>query len=161
MRKKIVSPFFSIGSAALILNLTLAVSAGWAGEISPGKYLCVTSHLSGIEYNKDGTVSTGNFTPTDGSFVLNIFPVGPIRADCSKDKKREDYWYSCLARTGAKVGDSWVLHGNNYNQFNAMVGGDELSLFTDEVGNVGFTYVEGIFPHARGWFVSDGKCSKL
>ncbi len=128
-----------------------------AQDAKMGKYLCIINHLAGIQYDADGRVSSGNFKPAEDKFFLTLAPVRPLD-ECPKTKMAgHNYWYFCLAKFAAQQDGKLVLRGDDDKLFLSLVGGDYLQ-FNDDMT---FDAVEGVFPSGRGWYVSEGRCTKL
>lgn len=131
-----------------------------AGGIEVGKYLCVVSHLVGIQQGANGQEVSGNFVPTTKEFFLTIAPVPP-RKDCATTKPDGlAYWYFCLAKFAAQVSDHLVLRGDGLSEFWGFAGGDYLMLVPDSVGSdIKFSTVTGFL--YGGLWASDGKCTRV
>lgn len=122
-----------------------------------GKCLCIINHLASMQYEADGRVASGNFKPAEDKFFLTIAPVRPLD-ECPKTKiAGHNYWYFCLEKFAAQQDGKLVLRGDDDKLFLSLVGGDYLQ-FNDDMT---FDEVEGVFPSGRGWYVSEGRCTKL
>jgi hypothetical protein len=78
--------------AFALIALNVATPRGVRAEnVTPGKYLCVVSHLAGVQYEKDGRTTTDNFKPSEEKFFLTI-AAGPRRSSgarvCSSHQRR-------------------------------------------------------------------------
>jgi hypothetical protein len=144
---------------AIVVALAAISSVAMAEtqDSKPGKYLCITNHLAGIQYEADGRVSSGNFSPADKTFFLTIAPVRPLEECPSTKMAGHNYWYFCLAKFAVQKNNEPALRGDDDKLFFSLVGGSYLQLND----NMTFQALEGILPDMRGWYVSDGTCTKL
>jgi hypothetical protein len=146
----------TILKAALLGAMMIIPVAVKADGINVGKYLCVVSHLAGIQYEKDGRTTSGNFQPAEKEFFLTIANVTPLE-ECPKTKMAQlNYWYFCLSKYAAQIDSKPVMRGDKSDTFIGLVGGDYLQL-TDDLR---FSSVTGILS-LTGYYVSDGKCTKV
>lgn len=119
------------------------------------KYVCLVTHLAGIQVEQDGHISSGNFHPQDDKFFLTIGTVMPL-AECPTTKMQGlNYWYFCLARFAAQIDNRLVLRGDNATVFQGIAGGEYFQLASD------MTFISITNNLAGGNYVSDGKCTAL
>lgn len=147
--------FNAIACLAIVAG-ALLISARARAAIEPGKYLCLVSHLAGIQYESNGQISAGSFKPADDKFFLTIAHFKPLDECPTTKMKRINYWFFCLAKYSAQVDNQLILHGDDPNVFVGLSPGDNLSIDDD----LGFLHVTGPLS-GTGTYVSDGKCTKV
>jgi hypothetical protein len=136
---------------------SIPLTAGAAGT-GPGKYLCVVSHLAGIQYPSSGGTSWGKFEPADKEFFVTIAPA-QASDQCSKTWPPVGHirWFMCETKFLVQMDNKEILRGDDASTFYSLVGGGTFSM-TDDLT---FTSIEDVFPAGRGLYVSDGKCTKV
>ena len=97
------------------------------------KYICVVSHMAGIQHEKDGRVSTGNFKPASEKFFLTI---GRISREekCPWDATfGKTYWLACVAKYMAEIDNDPPMRGDNGSDFYGLFAADYFSFNEDDL----------------------------
>jgi hypothetical protein len=131
---------------------------GNAGEIDMvGKYLCVVSHMAGIQYENDGVTRSGNIRPYSEKFFVNIRPYKLLMDKCPFDLNMTHlYWLGCQAKYEAIIDNNPPMRGDDQHLFHGVMAIDFFEMSDDFT----FTRFAGILS-SSGMIVSDGKCTKL
>jgi hypothetical protein len=149
-------------SMALPICAGLLIPIGSQGEDAPfGKYLCYVSHLVGIQFEKDGTVSAGNFKPVEDRFFLTVSAATPFPGCPNLYAKQQGLlnWYSCEARFEARIGNGPLLRSDDVHTFigTLLASGEYFQIDYDSGAFVSNVTVMS----AGGFYTSDGKCTKV
>jgi len=151
----------SIGLAGGLAIAAAGMITSPASAAEVGKYLCIVSRMAGVQFEKDGGITSGNFKPAEDKFFLTVAPVTPLPECPSTRMKELNYWYFCLAKYAAQKDAELVMRGDSANAFIGMVGGDYLDLTSEGMtSDVTFTSITGILS-GTGYYISYGKCTKI
>jgi hypothetical protein len=129
-----------------------------AEEISTGKYFCFVSHLAGIQIKDDGQIVSGNFKPMVEKFFIDIhLAMHPSELCPSPGDGSLNDWFLCRAKFEIQIDSGRRLRGDRASSF----------LGPDSIGDQFVLYENGTFDQhetfmsSGGYFVSDGKCTRL
>jgi hypothetical protein len=147
----------SLARAGVIAAYTMLPIEVGATETALGKYFCYVSDMAGIQVSESGQVSSGNFAPKDEKLFIDIHPAVHPKNLCSNPASKEfSDWFVCNAAFEVQINNRPRLRGDNSLQF---TGGPLLGQF--------YLSDDGTFHHYQtiltsgGFFVSDGKCTKI
>jgi hypothetical protein len=146
------------GIGAIVAALVVGNSAAATDEGVLGKYVCAVAHMAGIE-RRDGTVASGNFRPADSQFIIDIHAAIHPSDVCATHSGTQNDWFVCHATFELQIDDKWRLRGDNPISFSGpLLAETEVFLLYED--NHSFTRFQTQLS-SGGYFVSDGKCSKI
>jgi len=122
-----------------------------------GKYLCVVSHMAGIQTDADGKAFSGKIQPTSDKFFLDIHQAAHPPSLCGKPGDDFSDWFLCKAKFEVQINSAGRLRSDTTVTFIGPIPiADEFILNRD------MSFYEYQNPLTSGGaFVSDGQCSKL
>ena len=140
----------------VLAGVSIAFSA--RAEITSGKYFCLVSHLAGIQLTADGSERSGNFNPAEDKFFIDVHAAAHPSNVCTGPKTGEfSEWFLCAAKYEIRISDRRNLRGDVLGQFvGAQPYNDTFLLSADG----SFNSFQAPFS-TDGYYVSDGKCTKI
>ena len=146
----------TIGIIAALIGGHSAIAAD---EATVGKYVCVVTHVAGLQYRDDGTIAAGNFSPAEPQFFIDIHRAVHPSDGCTTHFDTQNDWFLCHADFELQIDDKWRLRGDNTISFSGPLLA-ETEVFLLYSAGTSFKRFQTLFS-SGGYFVSDGKCSKV
>jgi hypothetical protein len=142
----------------LIVTFAILPICAQAEEIRIGKYFCYVSHMAGIQQKEDGQIASGNFKPTKEKFFIDIHPAAHPSQDCGPSYPESfSDWFVCKANFEIQIDNDLRLRGDTVISFiGPFPFGEQFVLYPDGTFNQHQTILD-----SGGWFVSDGKCTRI